>query len=153
MPDLFVYKEVASQERKIFQQCFYLQWIEIREIRSPPPKIEYRLWKNGIFGYLSSHLGTDVSDQEQKYHRPRNPENILHGRSISFEIRCVRYRKISLTLLAHAKKSRFITPKNAVWEFFRFASGMKKFSRRNGKILAPLFQKTRTAFRSIPAPE
>nr|WP_304412774.1 hypothetical protein [Porphyromonas sp. COT-052 OH4946] len=30
---------------------------------------------------------------------------------------------------------------------------MKKFSRRNEKILAPLFQKTRTAFRSIPAPE
>ncbi|PDP64230.1 hypothetical protein CLI80_05765 [Porphyromonas gingivalis] len=50
-----------------------------------------------------------------------------------------------------AKKRSFAVPKNVARKLFGFGSGTKKFSRRNEKILAPLFGKTRAAIGAFPA--
>lgn len=49
------------------------------------------------------------------------------------------------------KKRSFAVPKNVARKLFGFGSGTKKFSRRNEKILAPLFGKTRAAIGAFPA--
>nr|WP_230623873.1 hypothetical protein [Porphyromonas gulae] len=59
-------------------------------------------------------------------------------------------------LLAHHQTFRaeifsFATPERVARDFFCFGSRSKKFTHENEKILAPHFQKTRTAIGAFPA--
>ena len=49
------------------------------------------------------------------------------------------------------EKKSFAVPKNVARKLFGFGSGSKNFSRRNEKILAPLFGKTRAAIGAFSA--
>lgn len=54
--------------------------------------------------------------------------------------------------LAFTREKKIIrSTENVAHKLFGFGSGTKKFSRRNEKILAPLFGKTRAAIGAFPA--
>nr|WP_232518158.1 hypothetical protein [Porphyromonas gingivalis] len=54
--------------------------------------------------------------------------------------------------MAFTREKKIIrSTENVAHKLFGFGSGTKKFSRRNEKILAPLFGKTRAAIGAFPA--